>query len=58
MILFSRVLDIRLSRRLRNSAGLFLAAGACLFGLNRLESSIHYDYIENPVAEPDGSVQM
>lgn len=40
------------------SAGLFLAAGACLFGLNRLETSIRYDYIENPVAEPDGSVQM
>lgn len=40
------------------SAGLLLAAGACLLGLNRLESSIRYDYIENPVAEPDGSVQM
>lgn len=40
------------------SAGLFLAAGLCLLGLNRLEASIRYDYIENPVAEPDGSVQM
>lgn len=40
------------------SAGLFLAAGACLLGLNRLEASVRYDYIENPVAEPDGSVQM
>lgn len=40
------------------SAGLFLAAGACLLGLNRMESSVRYDYIENPVAEPDGSVQM
>ena len=40
------------------SAGLFLTAGACLFGLNRLQASIRYDYIENPVAEPEGSVQM
>lgn len=40
------------------SAGLFLAAGACLLGLNRLEVAVRYDYIENPVAEPDGSVQM
>lgn len=39
-------------------AGLFLAAGLCLLGLNRLEASIRYDYIENPVAEPEGSVQM
>lgn len=40
------------------SAGLFLVAGACLLGLNRLESSVRYDYIENPVTEPEGSVQM
>ena len=40
------------------SAALFLPAGGCLLSLNRLESSIRYDYIENPVAEPDGSVQM
>lgn len=40
------------------SAGLFLAAGLCLLGLNRLEAAVRYDYIENPVAEPDGSVQM
>lgn len=40
------------------AAGLLLAAGACLLGLNRLEASVRYDYIENPVAEPDGSVQM
>lgn len=40
------------------SAGLFLAAGICLTGLNRLEAAVRYDYIENPVAEPDGSVQM
>ena len=40
------------------SAGLFLAAGACLLGLNRLEASVRYDYIENLVVEPEGSVQM
>lgn len=40
------------------SATLLLLAGGCLLVLNRLETSIRYDYIENPVAEPDGSVQM
>lgn len=40
------------------SSCLFLAAGLCLLGFNRLESSIRYDYIENTAAEPEGSVQM
>ena len=40
------------------SAALFLFAGGCLLGLNRLEVSVRYDYIDNPVTEPDGSVQM
>ncbi len=56
--LLSAFLGTQTDLRSLFSAGLFLAAGLCLFGINRLECSFRYDYIENTTAEPDGSVQM
>lgn len=54
----SAFLGVQFDLRSLFSAGLFLAAGLCLFGIHGLESSFHYDYIENTITEPEGSVQM